>query len=235
MRSQFGELSEALFPHPRLSNTRRWKTRRRASRAKAPGFIYARYGNPTVAMFEERMALLEGAEAARATASGMAAVTASIMASGARRRPCGGGPRAFRLMPLRDRGFAAALRRRDDARRWRRPRPVEARRCGPTPRSCFLESPTNPGLDVYDIEGDRRDRACRRRDLRRRQRVRHTAAADARSNSAPIASSIPRPSMSTDMGGASAAWCSAARRSSRLTCTITCARRGRLCRRSTPG
>ena len=44
-----------------------------------PGFIYSRFANPTVAMFERRMALLEGAEAARATASGMAAVTAALM------------------------------------------------------------------------------------------------------------------------------------------------------------
>src|SRR5208283_5313018 len=44
-----------------------------------PGFIYSRFSNPTVAMFERRMALLEGAEAARATASGMAAVTAALM------------------------------------------------------------------------------------------------------------------------------------------------------------
>ncbi len=44
-----------------------------------PGFIYARYGNPTVKMFEDRLALLEGAEACRATASGMAAVHLAIM------------------------------------------------------------------------------------------------------------------------------------------------------------
>ncbi len=44
-----------------------------------PGFQYSRFGNPTVSMFEERMCLLEGAEAARATASGMAAVTASLL------------------------------------------------------------------------------------------------------------------------------------------------------------
>ena len=56
--------------------TIRWKRPRSDSRGTSPGFIYSRYGNPTVAMFEERMAMLEGAEAARATASGMAAVTA---------------------------------------------------------------------------------------------------------------------------------------------------------------
>ncbi len=44
-----------------------------------PGFIYARYGNPTVKMFEDRLALLEGAQACRATASGMAAVHLAIM------------------------------------------------------------------------------------------------------------------------------------------------------------
>ncbi len=44
----------------------------------ADGFIYSRYGNPTVSMFEARMAALEGAPAARATASGMAAVTAAL-------------------------------------------------------------------------------------------------------------------------------------------------------------
>ena len=49
-----------------------------ALRRGAPGFIYARYGNPTVRMFEERMALLEGAEDAAATASGMAAVHAAL-------------------------------------------------------------------------------------------------------------------------------------------------------------
>ena len=50
-----------------------------ASRAKNRGFIYARYGNPTNDMFEKRMCALEGAEDARATASGMAAVAAAIL------------------------------------------------------------------------------------------------------------------------------------------------------------
>ena len=43
-----------------------------------PGYVYARYGNPTVGMFEQRLALLEGAEACFATASGMAAMNASM-------------------------------------------------------------------------------------------------------------------------------------------------------------
>src|SRR3990172_10460860 len=44
-----------------------------------PGFIYSRFSNPTTAMFEERMRLLEGAEASRATATGMAAVTSALL------------------------------------------------------------------------------------------------------------------------------------------------------------
>ncbi len=78
MRSQFEETSEALF----LTQGYLYDTMEEAEarfKGDAPGFIYSRFANPTVAMFERRMALLEGAEAARATASGMAAVTASLM------------------------------------------------------------------------------------------------------------------------------------------------------------
>ena len=46
---------------------------------KKPGYVYSRYSNPTMSMFEQRMAALEGAEAARSTATGMAAVTTALM------------------------------------------------------------------------------------------------------------------------------------------------------------
>ena len=78
LRSQYGETSEALF----LTQGFVYDSAEAAEarfKGTEPGFIYARFGNPTVAMFEQRMALLEGAEAARATASGMAAVTAALM------------------------------------------------------------------------------------------------------------------------------------------------------------
>ena len=80
MRSQFEETSEALF----LTQGYLYDTMEQAEarfKGDAPGFIYSRFANPTVAMFERRMALLEGAEAARATATGMAAVTAALMGS----------------------------------------------------------------------------------------------------------------------------------------------------------
>jgi O-succinylhomoserine sulfhydrylase len=77
MRSQFAENSEALF----LTQGHVYASAEEAeARFKgAPGFIYARFSNPTVAMFEQRLAALEGAEACRATATGMAAVTATMM------------------------------------------------------------------------------------------------------------------------------------------------------------
>ncbi|MBI3275603.1 MAG: PLP-dependent transferase, partial [Methylocystis sp.] len=79
LRSSFGEMSEALF----LTQSFAYPTMEAAEarfKGEEPGFIYSRFSNPTVAMFEQRMMLLEGAEAARATASGMAAVTASLLA-----------------------------------------------------------------------------------------------------------------------------------------------------------
>src|SRR3954449_6356920 len=78
LRSQFGETSEALF----LTQGFVYDTAEACEarfKGEEPGFVYARFSNPTVAMFEQRMAAFEGAEAARATASGMAAVTAAMM------------------------------------------------------------------------------------------------------------------------------------------------------------
>ena len=80
MRSQFGELSEALF----LTQGFVYDTAAAAEarfKGEEPGFIYSRYANPTVDMFEKRMCALEGAEDARATASGMAAVAAALLCS----------------------------------------------------------------------------------------------------------------------------------------------------------
>ena len=77
-RSPFGETSEALF----LTQGFIYDSAESAEarfKNEEPGFSYTRYSNPTIAMFEDRMAALEGAEAARATATGMAAVTAALM------------------------------------------------------------------------------------------------------------------------------------------------------------
>ena len=77
-RSPYGEIAEALYLTQSFAYDSAEAADARFSNAE-PGFIYARYGNPTVAMFEQRLALLEGAEACRAFASGMAAVHLALM------------------------------------------------------------------------------------------------------------------------------------------------------------
>src|SRR5215831_11029213 len=76
-RSAFGETAEALF----LTSGYVYEDAETAEarfKNEKPGFVYSRYGNPTVAMFEQRMALVEGAPAARGLATGMAAVFAAL-------------------------------------------------------------------------------------------------------------------------------------------------------------
>ena len=78
LRSQFGETSEAMF----LTQGYVYDTAAQAEarfKGEDPGYQYSRFANPTVDMFERRMAAFEGAEAARATATGMAAVTISLV------------------------------------------------------------------------------------------------------------------------------------------------------------
>ncbi len=80
-RSQFGEACEALYlTQGFVYASAEAAEARFAGEEEVEGYVYSRYGNPTVTMFQDRMALLEGAEAARATASGMAAVTAAMVA-----------------------------------------------------------------------------------------------------------------------------------------------------------
>ena len=149
MRSQFGETSEAMF----LTQGYVYDTMESAERrfkGEEPGFIYSRFSNPTVAMFEQRMALLEGAEAARATASGMAAVTASVMgqvkagdhvvASKALFGSC-----LYVVEELLPRfGVETTLVEGTDLSAW-------AAAMRPNTKTCFLESPTNPTLEIIDI------------------------------------------------------------------------------------
>lgn len=149
LRSPFGEMSEALF----LTQSFAYPTMEAAEarfKGEDPGFIYSRFSNPTVAMFEQRMMLLEGAEAARATASGMAAVTASLLA------PVQAGDHIVAaralfgsclyvvedLLPRL--GVASTLVDGADLAQWRSAVRKET-------KLFFLESPTNPGLEVYDI------------------------------------------------------------------------------------
>lgn len=149
LRSQFGETSEALF----LTQGFVYDTAEQCEarfKGEDPGFLYSRFSNPTVAMFERRMIELEGAEAGRAAATGMAAVTTAILA------PLRAGDHVVAakamfgscryviedLLPRY--GIASTLVDGLDLDQWQR-----AMR--PNTRTCFLESPTNPTLDVLDI------------------------------------------------------------------------------------
>ncbi len=149
LRSQFEETSEALF----LTQGYLYDTMEQAEarfKGDEPGFIYSRFANPTVAMFERRMALVEGAEAARATATGMAAVNAALMgqlkagdhivASRALFGSC-----LYIVEELLPRfGVASTLVDGADLSAWR-----AAMR--DNTKTAFLESPTNPTLGLVDI------------------------------------------------------------------------------------
>lgn len=77
-RSQYGEVSEAIFMTQGFVYETAEAAEQRFVKIEGDEFIYARYGNPTVKMFEDRLASLEGAEAAFACASGMAAVNGAL-------------------------------------------------------------------------------------------------------------------------------------------------------------
>jgi O-succinylhomoserine sulfhydrylase len=148
LRSQFNEMSEALF----LTQGFVYETAEQAEeRFKTEaGFIYSRYANPTVAMFEERMRLLEGAEAARATASGMAAVAASMLCFLRQGDHVVAGKALFGscryvIEDICARfGITSTLVDGHDLAQWERA-------IRPGTKAVFFESPTNPTLDLVDI------------------------------------------------------------------------------------
>lgn len=149
LRSEFGETSEALF----LTQGHVYETAEQAEarfKNTDPGFIYARFSNPTVQMFEDRMALLEGAEAAKATATGMAAVNAALfgqLSAGDHIVACKAlfGSNRYIIENLLPRfGVESTLVDGADLAQWQ----AAVR---PNTKVFFLESPTNPTLEVYDI------------------------------------------------------------------------------------
>jgi len=149
LRSQFAETSEAMFltqgfvyPDAEAAEAR--------FKGEDPGFVYSRYANPTVAMFEERMCLLEGAEASRAVASGMAAVTAAflcdlkagdhVVSSRALFGSC-----QYVIADFLPRfGVTSTLVDGRDIDAWKKA-------VRPETKAFFLESPSNPTLELTDI------------------------------------------------------------------------------------
>ncbi len=149
LRSQYGETSESLFLTQGFVYDSAEECEERFA-SSTPGFLYSRFSNPTVAMFERRMAEFEGAEAARATATGMAAVTAALVGpvrAGdhvVAAKALFGGCRWVVEDFLPRFGVESTLVNGLDLDAWR-----NAMR--PNTKVLFLESPTNPTLEVIDI------------------------------------------------------------------------------------
>jgi len=151
-RSQWGEVSEAIFLTQGFVYDTAELAEKRFIEAGPDEYIYARYGNPTVAMFEERIAMVEGAEDAFATASGMAAVNGALMSMlkagdhlvSARALF---GSCLYIVEDILPRfGVEVTLVDGADLDQWR-----SAVR--PDTKAVFFESMSNPALELVDIEG----------------------------------------------------------------------------------
>ena len=170
LRSQFGETSEALF----LTQGYVYDSAEQCEarfKGEDPGYIYSRYSNPTIAMFERRMIELEGAEAGRSTATGMAAVTTAMLA------PLKAGDHVVAakamfgscryvvedLLPRY--GISSTLVDGLDLDQWQARDAAEHQELLPG-------EPDQSDARRARYPGDRRDRASRRRAADRRQRVR---------------------------------------------------------------
>ena len=148
-RSHHGETSEALY----LTSGYVYDTAAQGNARTADeeaGYVYGRFGNPTLTMFEDRLALIEGADACQATATGMAAVFASLMSQ----LRAGDHVVASRVMfgacyvvidqLLPRYGIETDLVDGTDLDAWERA-------LRPETRCIFLESPGNPTMPVVDI------------------------------------------------------------------------------------
>ena len=149
-RSQYGEVAEPIFLTQGFVYDSAEQAAQRFDKAGEDEFIYARYGNPTVRMFEERIAGLEGAEDAFATASGMAAVNAalvSMLKSGdhvVSARALFGSCLYILEDVLTRFGVEVTFVDGTDLDQWR-----AAMR--PDTKAVFLESMSNPTLEVIDL------------------------------------------------------------------------------------
>jgi len=149
-RSQYGEMAEAMYLTQGFAYPDAETAEARFIKSGPDEFIYARYGNPTVAAFEDRIAALEGVEDAFATASGMAAVSGALMAL------CKAGDHVVASRAL----FGSCLYVLDEVLRrygvhveFVDGTDLDAWRAAITPQThlVFLESVSNPTLEVIDL------------------------------------------------------------------------------------
>nr|WP_026261274.1 O-succinylhomoserine sulfhydrylase [Kiloniella laminariae] len=150
MRSGFDETSEAMF----LNSGYVYASAEEAEQAfngERERYVYSRYANPTLSMFEERMRLLEGAEVCRGTASGMAAVSAALLSQvKAGDRVVGAkalfGSCLYILNELLPRyGVETEVVDGTDLKAW------EAALCKGA-KAVLVETPSNPALDIIDLK-----------------------------------------------------------------------------------
>jgi O-succinylhomoserine sulfhydrylase len=149
-RSQYGEMAEAIFLTQGFVYPSAEEAEQRFIKAGEDEFVYARYGNPTTRMFEERIAALEGTEDAFATASGMAAVSGALMSL------CRAGDHIVSSRALfgschyvldevmRRYGVEVTFVDGKDLNAWR----AAVR---PGTKAVFFESMSNPTLELVDI------------------------------------------------------------------------------------
>lgn len=148
-RSQHGETSEAIFFNSGFIYPTSGSAEARF-KGEEPGHIYSRFSNPTVEMFQKRAALLEGAEAARATATGMAAVTTAVMSQlraddhVVAARALFGGCRFVVETYMPRWGVESTLVDGRDPENF-------ARAMRPNTKVVFVETPTNPTLELVDL------------------------------------------------------------------------------------
>ncbi|MCX7206713.1 MAG: O-succinylhomoserine sulfhydrylase [Proteobacteria bacterium] len=148
-RSQFGEHSDAMY----LTSSFVVGSAEEASlkfTGQIPGFIYSRFTNPTVSAFEERLAALEGAERAVATASGMSAILSLFMAhlkSGdhvVASASLFGSTIQLLNVYLSKFGVSVTYVSATDTTEW-------SDACQPNTKLLFLETPSNPLTEISDI------------------------------------------------------------------------------------
>ena len=148
-RSQFNEHSEALFLTSSFVFDNAAQAAARFSGVEA-GNVYSRFTNPTVTMFERRLASLEGAEDCLATASGMAAIMATCLATlrAGDHVVC-----AANVFGATIQLFSNVLSRFDIAVSYVDAKDIEAWRAAATPRTRLLyaETPSNPLMELVDL------------------------------------------------------------------------------------
>ena len=150
-RSQFGEHSEPIY----LTSSFVFKSAAQAAARfgnQEPGNIYSRFTNPTVKVFEDRLAALEGAETCIATASGMSAILSCVMGllKAGDHVLCSAGVFGATVQLLgtimKRFGLETTFVSGTDLSRWQ-----DA--VTPATRMIYLETPANPTMEVYDVEG----------------------------------------------------------------------------------